>query len=74
MAKVKYKFKTTTIIKIYTLGIIVNSIVLLPIYFYSNSYKSSFIGIPLCLFIFFLSYRLFIARAKNRGDDINKPI
>jgi uncharacterized membrane protein YdjX (TVP38/TMEM64 family) len=69
MTKVKFK--------IYLLGTIVNAIVLFPVYFYlykSNAHKAFFVGMPVCLFIFFLSHRFFIFRAKKKGYDLKNPI
>jgi hypothetical protein len=68
----QYKFKASTVIKIYAVWIILSVIAIFPIAYYLPSY--SFMGILICFLLLDLSKWFFIARAKKKGEDLNKPI
>jgi hypothetical protein len=72
MIFLKYQFKASTAIKIYSVWIILSIIAIFPIAYYLPSY--SFIGILVCLLLLDLSKWFFITRAKKKGADLNKPI
>jgi hypothetical protein len=75
MKEYKYKFKTSTILKIYTVGLILNLVLVYPFYHYDgDSSKILLIGVPATIAIYGFSYAIFIYCAKRRGQDMSKPI
>jgi hypothetical protein len=70
-----YKFKTSTIIKIYVIGIIINSILWIPYYCFAvTTSKSLLLTIPVGVIIFILTHRYFIYTARKSDKDLTKPI